>query len=151
MRSCVFSVIFFILTGLAGAHTVDFKVDQKEAVVVTVFLGDEMASYSEYEVFSPDSPEPTQLGRLDAQGRVSFLPDRPGVWQVKVAADSQHGLHGVTVEVQVDQHQVVQNTSAPPIAKHTRIVVGISLLFGIFGLLSLFRSRKPKQDTQSDS
>jgi nickel transport protein len=135
-------LFFLLLCSLVSAHTVDHEVTQQQAVVVTVFLGDEQASYSEYEVFSPNSTEPVQLGRTDAQGRVSFLPDAPGMWLVKVAADSQHGLHGVTVEIDVDKDKIVKNTSAPPIAKHTRLVVGVSLLFGLFGLVSLFRSRK---------
>lgn len=129
-----------------SAHTVDYKVSQEKGVVVTVFLGDEPASYSEYEVFAPDNmDDPVQLGRLDSKGRVTFLPDAVGTWIVKVEADSQHGLHGVKAEVEVKDDMTVQDNSAPPIARHTRLIVGVSILFGLFGLISLFRPRSGPQ------
>lgn len=131
-----------LLGGPAWSHTVEHKVSEQGAVVVTVFLGDEVASYSEYEVLAPESEEPFQLGRLDEKGRVAFLPSRAGLWKVKVSADSQHGLHGVVVEVNVDKDMVASSRSQPPIARSTRLVVGVSLLFGIFGLFSLLKNRR---------
>lgn len=139
-RGALLLTLTLFLLAPAFAHTVDYEITQADAVVVTVFLGDEAASYSEYEVTSPAGGEPVQIGRLDARGRVSFLPDLKGEWKVRVAADSQHGLHGVEVKVKVDESMTVTGTSSPPIARHTRLIVGISLLFGIFGLFSLLRS-----------
>ncbi len=136
-------LILILLAGVGQAHTVDYQMDRETAVVVTVRLGEEVASYSEYELFPPSSSEtPFQLGRTDAQGRLSFLPNETGVWRVKVSADSQHGLHGVEIEVQVDESMTAEIASRPLVARHTRLVVGISVLFGIFGLMSLLRSRR---------
>ena len=135
--------LLLLLTTALSAHTVDYQVDQKTAVIVTVRMGEEEASYSEYEVFSPkDQETPYQLGRTDAQGRVAFLPSEVGTWRIKVAADSQHGLHGADIEVKVEQDMTVQLSTRPLVAKHTRLVVGISVLFGLFGLFSLFRAKK---------
>ncbi|MGE0495025.1 MAG: hypothetical protein AB7S38_37805 [Vulcanimicrobiota bacterium] len=140
--------ICLLLSTLALAHTVNHEVTQAEAVVVTVQLGDEEASYSEYEVFPPGGAEgnPFAIGRTDFHGRVVFVPDQPGQWTVKVKADSTHGLHGATVEVEVDEHQVVKSFSQPLVATHTRLLVGISVLFGIFGGLSLLRGRRSSSD-----
>ena len=136
-------VLILLLCGLASAHTVDYQIDGKQAVVATVRLGEEPASYSEYELFAPDSPEtPFQLGRSDALGRIAFVPDKPGLWRLKVSADSQHGLHGTEMEIKVDETMIAELDSRPLVSTHTRLVVGISLLFGVFGLVSLLRSRK---------
>ena len=102
-------VLILLLCGLASAHTVDYQIDGKQAVVATVRLGEEPASYSEYELFAPDSPEtPFQLGRSDALGRIAFVPDKPGLWKLKVSADSQHGLHGTEMEIRVDEAMIAQ-------------------------------------------
>jgi len=136
-------LLLLLLCGLASAHTVDYQIDGKQAVVVTVRLAEEPAGYSEYELFAPDSAEiPFQLGRSDALGRIAFVPDKPGLWRMKVSADSQHGLHGQEIEIKVDEKMVAQIDSRPLVSTHTRLVVGISLLFGLFGLISLFRSKK---------
>lgn len=137
-------ILLLLLALPVAAHTVEHKVERREAVVVTVYLGEELASYSEYEVMPPGGGEPFQIGRTDAQGRVCFLPDKPGQWKVKVAADSQHGLHGVSVDVEVKPDMAVEDSSAPPIATHTRLIVGISILFGIFGLVTLARNARAK-------
>jgi nickel transport protein len=132
-----------LLAGAAWAHTVDYDVTGQQATVVTTHLGDEQASYAEYEVFAPEQTDnPFQIGRSDARGRVVFLPDQPGQWTVKVKADSQHGVHGAEIKVQVDTKGVIQSFSKPLVATHTRLLMGVSLLFGLFGLLSLFRGRR---------
>ncbi len=125
----------------AWAHSVDYQVDSQQAVTVTVRSGEDVMSYSEYELFGPGEEQPFQLGRTDAHGRLTFLPDRPGGWLARVKADSDHGLHGVTVEIEVDEDQVVVSHSAPVVARHTRLLTGIGFLLGIFGAISLFRRR----------
>lgn len=135
-------LLLFLLWLPAWAHTVDYDVKNGQATVVTTYLGDEEASYAEYEVFAPaETANPFQLGRSDARGRVVFIPDRAGKWLVKVKADSQHGVHGAQIEVDVDESAVVKDFSKPLVATHTRLLIGVSLLFGFFGLYSLFRGK----------
>ena len=132
-----------LVSSPALAHTVDYQIDGKQSVVVTVRLAEDPASYSEYELFPPDSAEtPFQLGRSDAHGRIVFVPDKPGLWRLKVSADSQHGLHGKEIEITVDEQMVAQLDTRPLVSTHTRLVVGVSILFGLFGLISLLRSKK---------
>ena len=138
-------LLILLLCGLASAHTVDYQIDGKQAVVTTVRLAEDPASYSEYELFAPDISEtPFQLGRSDALGRITFVPNKPGLWRMKVSADSQHGLHGKEIEIKVDEQMIAEIDSRPLVSTHTRLVVGISLLFGLFGLVSLTRSKKSK-------
>ncbi len=139
-------LLWLLLTSAAWAHTVEHDVSRREAVVVTTRLGEEEASYAEYEVYAPgqsaDQDNPAQMGRTDAHGRLCFLPDQPGEWTVKVKADSQHGVHGFEAKIQVDEKGVVKALSQPLVATHTRLLIGVSLLFGVFGLLSMARGSR---------
>lgn len=136
-----------LLLGLslaAGAHTVEHQVSSARATVVLVTFNDgEEASFSEFEVFGPGDKQPYQVGRTDAHGRVVFLPDRPGQWTARVKADSQHGLHGVSVTVEVGADGVARSLSQPVVATHTRLLIGVGLLLGLFGAVSLLRRRSP--------
>ena len=129
-----------LLTALGYAHSVDYQVDSARAIVVTArFSDDDVASYSPYEVFRPQEKIAFQTGRTDQLGRVVFAPDRPGSWLVKVQADSTHGLHGISVPIEVAQDAVIVSYKRPLVATHTKLVVGVALLVGFFGFLSLVR------------
>lgn len=129
-----------LLTALGYAHSVDYQVDSAKAIVVTArFTDEDLASYSPFEIFRPGEKIAFQTGRTDQLGRVVFAPDKPGSWLVKVQAESTHGLHGIVVPIEVGQDAVVVSYKRPLVATHTKLVVGVALLVGFFGLLSLFR------------
>ncbi len=85
------------------AHSIQYEVQPKGISAKIFYAADDPASYSEYEVYGPGDAEAYQIGRTDKAGIVSFLPDRPGTWKIKVMGESSHGFHGVTIEVKVDQ------------------------------------------------
>jgi len=124
----------------AGGHEVLHQVARLEAVVVTLQFADGGAfAYEQYELLPPGEHVPFQKGRCDAQGRVVFLPDRPGDWRLK--ASSEDG-HGVELTVTVD---AVGAAAAKPRSlweRGSQLVTGIALLFGIFGLITLFARRR---------
>ena len=132
---------FVLFSALGYCHSVDYQVDSARAVVVATRFSDEddVASYSPFEVFRPQEKIAFQTGRTDQLGRVVFAPDKPGTWLVKVQADSTHGLHGISVPIEVGADAVIVNYKRPLVATHTKLVVGVALLFGFFGLLSLLR------------
>jgi hypothetical protein len=51
----------------------------------------------------------------------------------------------VTVEADVNEALDLKSFSKPLAATYTKLLIGVSLVFGIFGLYSLFRSRKRGQ------
>jgi nickel transport protein len=124
------------------AHTINYDIQQKGIAVRIFYAADDPASYSQYEVYGPGDSEPHQTGRTDKNGFVAFVPDRPGIWKVKVLGESSHGFHGVTTEVKVDETLNLKSFSRPLAATYTKLIIGVSLIFGIFGLYSLIRSRK---------
>jgi nickel transport protein len=127
---------------LASAHTIHYAVEPKGMTVRIFYAANDPASYAEYELAGPGDTLPYQTGRTDKNGCVSFLPDRPGVWQVKVLGESSHGFHGVTIDVKVDQAFGLESFSKPLVATHTRLITGLSLIVGIFGIYAYWRSRK---------
>jgi nickel transport protein len=130
------------------AHTVNYAVEQKSVVAVRVFYtADDPANYAEFEVYGPEGGDlPYQAGRTDRNGFVAFVPDRQGIWKVKVLGESAHGYHGVTVEVKVDKDLNLESFKKPLAAQYTKFVTGISLIIGIFGIYALISSRKRQKD-----
>jgi len=134
----------FIFSTDIRAHTVNYDVQQKSVAAVKVFYtADDPASYAEFEVYAPEGGDlPHQTGRTDRNGFVAFVPDRQGIWKVKVLGESAHGYHGVTIEVKIDKDMNLESFKKPLAAQYTKFVTGISLIIGIFGIYALYSSRK---------
>jgi nickel transport protein len=131
-----------VLGSSAWGHTIHYAVEPKGMTVRVYYAANDPASYAEYELMGPGDTLPHQTGRTDKNGCVSFLPDRPGVWQVKVLGESSHGFHGVTIDVRVDQQLGLESFSKPLLATHTKLITGISLIIGVAGIYAYLRSRK---------
>jgi nickel transport protein len=140
--STLWSTSTLLSTPILNAHTVNYEIQQK-GIAVRIFYGaEDPASYSEYEIFGPGDKLPHQTGRTDKNGFVSFVPDRQGIWKVKVLGESTHGFHGMTTEVKVDKDFNLESFKKPLAATYTKLVTGISLIIGLFGIYALLRSRK---------
>lgn len=147
-RRHIFPILFLTTLSAASilhAHTVNYEVQQK-GIAVRVFYGaDDPASYSGFEVFGPGDALPHQTGRTDKNGFVSFVPDRRGVWKVKVIGESSHGYHGVTIEVKVAKDLNLESFKKPLAATYSKLITGVSLIIGLFGLYALLKSRRKQQ------
>jgi nickel transport protein len=135
----------FMTASAAFAHTVNYDVQQKGIAVKIFYNAQDPASYAEYEVFGPGEELPHQIGRTDRNGFVAFVPDKQGIWKIKVIGESAHGYHGVTTEVKVDKDLGLESFNKPLVAQYTKVVTGISLIIGIFGIYALIASRKKQK------
>ena len=146
-------MVIGIIAGLyspAMAHSVHYQVENKGVSARVFYAPDDPASYSQYEIFGPGDKIPHQKGRTDKNGFVSFLPDRPGKWLIKVWGESDHGYHGAQIEVEVNKSLFMESFKKPLVAKYTKAFVGISLILAFFGLWSLLKSwKKGKADDGS--
>lgn len=95
-------------------------------------------AYCDVTVFSPGSRDGEyQTGTTDAHGRFAFIPDTNGLWTLTV--DDGMG-HLVSAEVQA-------GPSESPGGEGARIdrlrggIVGLSMIFGVFGIYCLARQR----------
>lgn len=134
------ALVALLVAAPAGAHEVTHEVSRGEAVVVALAYADGSPfAYEQYELTPPGEGVPFQTGRTDAAGRVVFVPDRPGDWRLR--ASSEDG-HGADLTVSVD---AVGAAAAKPRSlweRGSKLVTGVALLLGVFGLLTLFARRR---------
>ena len=123
---------------MCPAHGLEYTVSAGDAVVVTI-THDVGAPFSDehYQVYRDGETTAFQTGRTDALGRVVFVPDRTGTWIVRAFSEDGHGID-VTIEHSGDA-PASGGGSAP--RRWSRLVVGLSLIFGLFGVIALFARR----------
>ncbi len=109
---CLLCLSLLTVAG-AEAHSVEYQVLNKGISARFFFLPDEPASYSSFQVFGPGDTIAYLKGRTDKNGVVSFLPDRPGKWVIKVVAESDHGGHTTTAEIQVNENLLMDSVGNP--------------------------------------
>ncbi len=128
-------------------HSINYQVLEKGIAVRAFYSEKDPSSYSSYEIWGPGDREdlPHQTGRTDKNGFLAFVPDRAGTWKIRLWGESSHGFHGFTTEVKVDKELNLESFSKPLLATHTKLITGLSLIFGIFGIYALLKSRR-KQD-----
>jgi nickel transport protein len=127
---------------MAHAHTVNYHVENRGVSVRVFYSEDDPAGYSSFEIFGPGDKIPHQKGRTDRNGFVSFLPDRPGRWLIKVFGESEHGMHGGRIAVDVDKNLFMASYNKPLVARYTKAFVGISLILSFFGGWALWTARR---------
>jgi len=138
-----------IIAGLyspAIAHSVHYNVENKGISARIFYSENDPASYSQYEIFGPGDTVPHQKGRTDRNGFVSFLPDRPGIWIINVHGESEHGLHGAQIKVEVNKSLFMESFKKPIVATYTKLFVGISFILCLFGIWALFVRKGKKPD-----
>ena len=103
LRSVFVLLLLPLLYTVAFAHGVDYTIIEGASRTIEVTTaGGTPFSFERYEVFGPGDRAPYQVGRSDRAGLVSFVPDRPGDWTVKIWSEDGHGL---TATVAVEDHQ----------------------------------------------
>lgn len=144
--------LLLLLIGVLGqpagvfAHGVDYRIEYGEAVMVhfTSQHGGPMAGAG-FRVFSPTGRELFVRGETDALGRAVFVPNQPGQWRVLMATEDGHGAD---VEVPVSDEPAYGSAAAataslrPASGRVSTTAAGIGYLFGIAGLLALWRLRR---------
>jgi nickel transport protein len=124
------------LPSAALGHELRHSVGEGRAAFVAVSRADGRAFAGEgYEIFRGQETSPFQVGRTDVHGRLAFFPDRAGAWRVKVFSEDGHGLE---LALSTDEEGDLERREAPSLPGHLRILVGVCILFGLFGLVQLF-------------
>ncbi len=142
--------ILIILTPALFAHDLQTKLRQDGRFILleASYEGEDAASYLAVRVHAPDDGQTAadafQTGRTDRSGRFVFLPSRPGLW--KITVDDEMG-HRVSQEITVaDAASPSTTTNADQDAggrtNSDKLVIGLSVLFGITGMLMAWMSRR---------
>ncbi len=131
----------WLVTAPIMAHDLHHATGQANATVVSLTYPDGSPfAYEEFEIFPTNGEIPFQVGRTDAQGRLSFLPPSPGRYEVR--ALSQDG-HGALISVEIGPGAALIAAERPLFERYQRLFVGLGILLGLFGLLKLFYRNRP--------
>jgi len=138
--------LILALTGPLYGHGVLGEAGPGGMAVTFRFTSGEAMSFAKVTITSPKEGKTYQVGHTDPHGRFCFYPDAPGDWQV-TADDNLGHRHTVTVPLSLEQLQDFQvKTTAPAsVPLLERALVGLSLIFGMAGLLFYWRARKIRQ------
>jgi nickel transport protein len=140
-RALAASILLLASASPTAAHELLYHVGTADnaAVVQLYYEGHEPFAYEAYRLYRGDEELPFQLGRTDALGRVVFLPGDAERWRLVTHSEDGHG---------VDTGIVVAASGAPSLERGAllerfpRLVIGIAVLLGLFGLYQLFLRRR---------
>jgi nickel transport protein len=139
MKLFLVVLVIAVAAGTAQAHDLQHQIDEAAAVSVRLSFADGSDfAFESYEVYRSGDEILFQVGRTDLQGRIVFLPDRAGTWRIK--AFSEEG-HGTDFSFTTGAAGGVRDANKPFLERHLRIVVGVSVIFGAFGLVDLMMRR----------
>jgi nickel transport protein len=143
-------IFFFLITALMlpsrlHAHGVTSKIDTGGIVVSAMYDTGEAMDYARVTISAPGANLKFQSGRTDRNGRFCFFPDVNGNW--KVVVDDEMG-HRLEVNVPVDEAMALranpENANARPnfLTRWEKAVMGVSIIFGMSGILFWLKARK---------
>jgi nickel transport protein len=125
----------------AAAHQVEHELESGDATVIALRYADGTPfAFESYEIHAAGESTPIQVGRSNAQGRIAFVAPQAGRFRLRAFSEDGHG-----VDFLFDAHATATvHADAPAVLpRGTKILVGLALLFGLFGILSLvYRSRR---------
>jgi nickel transport protein len=105
-------------------------------------------AFCDVTVLAPQSSEePYQEGTSDRNGCFAFLPDTNGTW--KVAVDDGMG-HLVEARIEIDSIGRRRTETAHPPDRLGGTVVGISVIFGIFGVYAMVAARARRREESTE-
>jgi len=122
------------------AHDLQHTVTSGQAVVIKLFYVDNTPfSFEGYEIYHDGEKLPYQVGRTDSRGRIAFLPDKAATWRVKTISEDGHGLD---LKLTTNADAALSGSEKPAFERYSRIVIGVALILGLFGVLNLYVKRK---------
>lgn len=140
-RNAVLTAMLCALNTSIAAHEVQHDISAAQAMTVRLVYADgEPFSYESYELYADDGWRPAQTGRTDAKGRVVFLPDQGTSWRLSAFSADGHG-----VDLKFDAK--AGNTQTAVMAetgRHTRLLLGLSIILALFGAVQLFLRKKKR-------
>ena len=128
--------------GSAAGHGVRYDLSRQGTALRAAYDDGSPMAFCDVTVYSPNDPRDAfQTGTTDPNGGFAFLPDTNGVWRVTV--DDGMG-HLVEAKIEVGPESARSLDAPPPIGRLGGAVVGVSVLFGFFGLWAMFVRRRTR-------
>jgi nickel transport protein len=132
-----------LLSCSAWGHEIKLELSQQAAAVVQLAYADgQPFAFEAYELYHPNKEVPEQVGRTNGEGQIVFLPGTRTDWRLKAVSADGHGVDQilkVSIAATDGNHQPCQTTGLP---RTLLLVVGLGILFGLFGVVQLFLRKK---------
>lgn len=139
------SIMTAIMPRLIHAHGVQGIVENGGLVVTAQYDTGEAMSYARVNIAAPAAKLPFQSGRTDRNGRFCFYPDVIGEW--KVVVDDEIG-HRLEVMVPVNEAMELKTDKRHggraecSLSRREKALMGISIIFGIFGVFFWWKGKR---------
>ncbi|BDG01808.1 hypothetical protein [Anaeromyxobacter oryzae] len=143
MRTFAATLALLAWPALAHAHEILHDVERGRAVAVKVYESDgDLVADAPYQIYSPADPATAWAsGRTDRNGWLSFVPDAPGAWRVKVVGEEGHGLDA-RVDVTAAAATAARKSGLPGTAFILRPLLGVAAIAALFaGLFAVYRRK----------
>lgn len=147
LKVIVFS-LFFTLYGNTFCYAHGLKINRVRGNSFGIEvryenIGNTPASFSTVKIFSPAEKSKTenifQEGLTDKHGRFYFQPDNAGVWKIEV----NDGMgHGKIISFDVAEKVEFEKVNVYGFKLWHKFIIGISIIWGITGLLFYFSAKK---------
>jgi nickel transport protein len=147
MLRTLWSVLLMCGATLAQAHEVHHRIEASGAVLVTLnYANGEPFAYEKYALYPAGQDIPQQVGNTDAQGRIAFVPGATSQWRLQASSADGHGVNLEFAAPVVAAPMVATGagSATTDIAAPRWLLAGfgLSMIFGLFGLLQLFTRKK---------
>ncbi|MDO5046009.1 hypothetical protein [Campylobacter sp.] len=126
-----------------SAHGLFYSAHEGKAIIINANFTEKIpAAYAEIVIFEGDSAIPLLTSRMDSGGNFAFLPPNPGKYKVKIIASSDHGDHTKEFDINTDETMELESYKEPVYQKYMGILSAIGIIFGIFGIIAIVKSKK---------
>ena len=123
----------------ALAHGSQYVAVNGAAAVKFLYDDQSPMAFSDVSVFAPEGDaEPFLTGTADVNGHFAFVPDRGGGW--RIVADDGMG-HLVSASIDVNDDGLPQVVGPRLVGRLPASVVGVGVILGVFGIVSLATRR----------
>lgn len=140
----IVTLILMYVVPNALAHGVEHNFSQGATAITAAYDDGSPMAYCDVKVFTPgEGKEPYQEGSSDRNGCFAFLPDTNGIWRVTV--DDGMG-HLLDAGIEISSTGLLSESESPQHKDRLKgTVLGVSLIFGCFGLYAMFTGGKRKK------
>lgn len=135
--------ILTLWVGSALAHGIFYDLKEGKALIFHInFSQTTPASYAKVTLYEGESAIPFLESSCDERGVFAFVPPREGTYRAYVSGTSDHGEHTQEFSFEVGKDFSLSTYKPPLYERYSGVLSAIGVLFGLFGILALIKSRK---------
>ena len=137
------AALLLIFCAQAFSHGLFYSAKEGKAIIINANFSQSVpAAYAEIAIYKGASAIPLLTSAMDNAGNFAFLPPEKNTYRVQITATSDHGNHVKEFSLNVDETFSLQGYQEAPYHKYASVLGALGVIFGLFGLLALFKSRK---------